>query len=367
MVAPLPSRSGSAVGRELAPVRSKDHCVQHPNESSPGGVSQNVGTEAQVSAARVSGSTAWFSTRMTDPAGLGTLTATSDVGRTSLATGARGGEEPDWGFGGASRDAMRVYERTLVGPLFEPWANLLLDELGVERGETLLDVAAGPGTLARLAAGRLGRHGQVTACDLSPGMLAVAREKDPLIDGAPIEYFECPAAALGVPDHAFDVATCQQGLQFFPDPSAALIEIRRVLKSGGRLGVSVWSAIDLCPPFARMADAIEEVIGEQVADRYRSGPFGLPDLDQLGQLLIAAGFDQVQVNERRLPVTFPGGPGQFIASLMASGIANDVEALDPQRREALNTEAAHLLAALTFDGRMVSEMTSNVATAVRGS
>ncbi|MGH3812188.1 MAG: hypothetical protein ACRDUV_06990 [Pseudonocardiaceae bacterium] len=59
-----------------------------------------------------------------------------------------------WGaaFGGASRSSMQRYEDALVGPLFEPWARLLLDSLGVAPAEAVLDVACGPGTVAVLAA-----------------------------------------------------------------------------------------------------------------------------------------------------------------------------------------------------------------------
>jgi SAM-dependent methyltransferase len=260
---------------------------------------------------------------------------------------------------------MRAYEETLVGPMFEPWAEVLLDELSVGAGQQLLDVATGPGTLARLAAVRLGRTGRVAACDLSSAMLALAREKAPLFDGAPIEYVECPAASLPMPADAYDVVACQQGLQFFPDRPAALAEMRRVLKAGGRLGVAVWSAIDRCPPVAALADAVEVVMGNETADRYRTGPWGLPGADQLAELIDGAGFEQVRVTERRLPVTFAGGPAQLVASLAASGIAADYAALDTGRRQALEAKAAELMSPLLAEGRVESEVTSNIATAVK--
>jgi len=62
-----------------------------------------------------------------------------------------------------------------------------------------------PGTVARLAATRAGPSGQVTACDLSRAMLAVATAKPDLDGAAPITYLECPAEALDVSDGAFDV------------------------------------------------------------------------------------------------------------------------------------------------------------------
>jgi ubiquinone/menaquinone biosynthesis C-methylase UbiE len=138
---------------------------------------------------------------------------------------------------------MSFYDEILVPRWFEPWARLLLDKLAPEPGQTVLDVACGPGTVTRLAAQRVGPKGHVTGCDFSPAMLELAHSKSSIDASAPIDYLECPANALGVPDDAFDLVTCQQGLQFFPNRDAALAEMRRVLRPGGKLGIAVWCAI----------------------------------------------------------------------------------------------------------------------------
>src|SRR6185369_1286568 len=98
---------------------------------------------------------------------------------------------------------------SMVPQLFEPWARLLLDQAGAGPGDELLDVACGPGTVARLAAALVGPGGRVTGCDVSPAMLAVARSKPGT--GAPLDYVECPADALAVPAAAYDVVTCPAG------------------------------------------------------------------------------------------------------------------------------------------------------------
>src|SRR5215813_484385 len=87
----------------------------------------------------------------------------------------------------------RAYDEVLVPRLFEPWALLLLDEADLDRGAVVLDVATGPGTVARLAAKRLGLGGRVVAADISRPMLNVANAKPPLPDAAPITYIESPA------------------------------------------------------------------------------------------------------------------------------------------------------------------------------
>jgi ubiquinone/menaquinone biosynthesis C-methylase UbiE len=118
----------------------------------------------------------------------------------------------------------KAYDELFVPVLFEPWAKLLLDEVKLQSGEAVLDVATGPGTVARLAAVRLGSQGRIVATDISVPMLDVAKAKPAVAGAAQIEYVESPAAPLAAPSATFDVVLCQQGLQFFPDRPGALRE-----------------------------------------------------------------------------------------------------------------------------------------------
>src|SRR5262249_46265956 len=154
----------------------------------------------------------------------------------------------------------------LVPRLFTPCARLLLDRLDLQPGETVIDVACGPGSVTRLAATAVGRGGRVTGGDLSPAMLVIARAEPALPDGASIDYHKPAADRLPVGDGEFDVATCQHGLQFFPDRAAALAETRRALRRGGRVGIAVWAGIEYSPAFAALEDAIRDVAGNEAAD-----------------------------------------------------------------------------------------------------
>jgi len=272
-----------------------------------------------------------------------------------------------WGaaFASATTDSMSVYDRIMVPRIFDPWADLLLDCVGVAPGDAVLDVATGPGTVARRAAVRAGASGRVSACDLSPAMLAMATAKPPDDGAAPITYLHGPAEALDVPDEAFDLAFCQQGLQFFPDRAGALTEMRRALRPGGRLGVAVWCASRECPPFEAAAVALERVLGDEVARTYRSGPWGLPDPGELGRLVDAAGFTGVEVVRRTLPVVFEGGPSQLLATAGAAVVGPLIAALDERGRADLLAAATEALAPLTDAGAVRSELASHVVTARR--
>jgi SAM-dependent methyltransferase len=243
----------------------------------------------------------------------------------------------EWGttFASASTSAMSFYDELMVPRLFDPWATLLLDALNPESGQVALDVACGPGTVTRQVARRVGSLGRVTGCDLSPAMLELARSKSSAENSAPITYVECPADSLTVADSDFDLVTCQQGLQFFPNRLAALTEMRRALRPEGQLGVAVWCDIETCPPFAALAHAVGQVLGAESADSYRAGPWGLGDSTALVRLVTDAGFDQVNVRTCELPLVFEGGPRQLILTLHAASVAAAVAALSTAELAAL--------------------------------
>ena len=284
-----------------------------------------------------------------------------DVGSASV-----GDEAAQWSrrFASAPVDAMQFYEDVFVPGLFIPWANVLLDEVGVAPGDIVLDVACGPGTVSRLAAVRAGQGGRVVGADISTAMLAIASRK-PANAGAIIEYVESPAAPLRVDDARFDVVVCQQGLQFFPDRPAALAEMRRALRPGGRLGIAVWGPIDELPPFAGLARAVRDVMGDEAADRYEGGPWGFSSVDDLRSVIEEAGFVGVEVEARSLDVHFVGGPARFAQTLAASAVATDVASLTASSRARLAEAVERHLSPLHVDGALRAPTVSNIAVAHR--
>lgn len=266
----------------------------------------------------------------------------------------------DWraAFAGAG---VSVYEDVLVPRVFVPLAEQVLDVAGVQPGERVLDVACGPGTVACLAAERVGPTGRVVGCDLSPDMLEIARRKSTAVD-----WVETPAAPLaGLADESFDLVVCQQGLQFFPDRPAALAEMRRVLVPGGRAVVAVWGPIEGSPAFKALADALEDVVGEAAAARFRGGPWALTDPDDLARLLEGAGFAEVQVVQRTASGSFDGGPAQLAAPLVVSPAADDVVSLSEADALAFVEAVGRYTEPLTDGGSIRSTFESNVAIGVK--
>lgn len=269
----------------------------------------------------------------------------------------------DTGFQFTDDAVPRAYEEVLVPRLFEPWALLLLDECSLGPNAVVLDVATGPGTVARIAAKRSGRGGRVVATDISRPMLDVANSKSSSPDSAPITYIESPAAPLGVESAAFDFVMCQQGLQFFPDRLAALGEMRRALKPGrGQLAIATWCHIEDNVFYAALHAALRESVPGDLADRLLA-PFNGPDAQVLKDTIDAAGFHEIRVRTATLPLVFEAGIAQAARALEATPLAPSLATLPTGQHLRLNAAIGAHLAPLLRDGKVSANMTSNIAIA----
>lgn len=188
------------------------------------------------------------------------------------------------GYDIAAMNFPEMYEQELVRPLFQPFAERIVEDVRLTAGNRVLDVACGTGIVARLAKERLGDSGRVVGVDLSPLMLGVARRVAPSI-----EWREGDAAALPLREgEQFDVVFCQQGVQFFPDRRRALEQMHRALAPGGRVAVSTWRPDEEFPLLRELRRVAERHVGP-VADRRHS----LGDAGLLETLLREAGFREV--------------------------------------------------------------------------
>lgn len=251
------------------------------------------------------------------------------------------------------------YDERLVPPLFGPWAEALVRRLAPARGIRALDVATGPGTVARVLAAAIGPAGQVVGCDASPSMIARAREKGVVPGGAPVAWTVAPAAPLPWPSTTFALVTCQQGLQFVPDAAAALTEMRRVLVPGGRLAASVWASLEVCPVFAAFREALLDA-GQPELAALMQIPFPRWTGDDLAARARELGFGYIQVVEETRELVFPGGPEVAVAAFHGTPIGPTLEALPEISRQALLTAARARFAPLTRHGAVGGPMTARI-------
>ena len=230
-----------------------------------------------------------------------------------------------------SAEAAQLYERCVARYILGPWAPSLVEAAGVMPGESVLDVACGTGVVTRIAAERAGLTGRVVGVDLNPGMIAVAETSLPPV-GAKLEWYTRSALDLRLEDESFDAVLCQQGLQFFPDKLIALREMRRVLRRGGRLALSVWSSTGHYN--SAVAVALEQFVGRETATRFCASRQA-PSRDELERLAVNAGFSDVRINLARLDVRLPQLAEFALEHLAATPVASVIAATDAQTRRSI--------------------------------
>jgi ubiquinone/menaquinone biosynthesis C-methylase UbiE len=212
-------------------------------------------------------------------------------------------------------------------------------------GNRILDLACGPGTLSYPLARAVTPGGEVVGIDLATGMIELARRDAPR--GLPLTYELMDMEDLQFPDQSFDAAVSGHGLQFVPDLQRALMETRRVLKSGARMAASV--PIDPAMP----SDAqviLERAIGgalppapkarDQLATRQI-----VDDADAFVATARQAGFSAAEVVRYEESTTW-ASPQQFID--MSAGwwsMAIRLERLTPGERASLLERATRAIEA----------------------
>jgi SAM-dependent methyltransferase len=258
-----------------------------------------------------------------------------------------------------SSNAAELYERFAVPYVLGPWAPQLVELAALQQGECVVDVACGTGVVTRLAAAQVGNAGQVVGLDLNAGMLAVARALPPPV-GAAIVWKEGSAMAIDLADQSVDVVLCQQGLQFFPEKLTALREMHRILVPGGRLLLSVWSSAG--PYNTAVGDALERHVDIGTATKYRANRL-VPDEQELRQLVLDAGFHDVQVRSSRMTIILPPIEQFVLNHLSSAPVAGAVAALTDAKRKALAADVRTALQSYADgDGVAVPDET-NIAAA----
>ena len=185
--------------------------------------------------------------------------------------------------------------------LHRVWKRFTLEMSGVREGSRVLDVASGSGDLAAAFARRVGASGEVWMTDINAAMLAVGRDK--LIDQgvfAPLAL--CDAEKLPFPPDSFDCVSVAFGLRNMTHKEAALAEMARVTKPGGRVLVLEFSRP--WKPLSRAYDAysftILPALGKYVAKdeaayRYLAESIRMhPDQETLKSMMEKVGLESVE-------------------------------------------------------------------------
>ena len=196
-----------------------------------------------------------------------------------------------YGWDKAAADYERYWAHAL-----EPAQNRLLQLAELRSGERVLDVAAGTGLVTFRAASTVGRTGTVFATDISDEMVTRMRAAAAERGLTNVRSERMDAEQLALPDGTYDVALCALGLMYVPDPLAALREMKRALRPGGRAAVAVWGARDKCG-WAEIFPIVDKRVASEVCPMF----FQLGGEDALKMTMELAGFTDIRAE--RVPTT----------------------------------------------------------------
>jgi SAM-dependent methyltransferase len=201
----------------------------------------------------------------------------------------------------------RVFE-TYAQPLNER----LVELAGVRAGSRVLDVCSGTGEPSLTAAHRAGPEGRVLATDLSPEMLAVARERARAQGLANVEVREMDAESLVVEPASFDAALCRWGLMLILDPSAACRGVLRALEPGARFAAAVWGEPERVPFLAIPHQIAVREAGLPPPPPGSPGPLTMGKPGRLEGVLSGAGFEDLRTETVQVVFEF-ASPSEYAA------------------------------------------------------
>ncbi len=236
---------------------------------------------------------------------------------------------PDWG------ELIAEIDRQLGRA-----AEWMIEAVSLQPGEQVLELAGGPGTLSLMAADAVGEQGRVICSDFAEPMVDTARLRVQQAGRGNVDCRVLDAQAIDLPAGAVDVVLCRMGYMLMGDPAAALRDSARVLRSGGRLALAVWSDSVANPWAAVPMGAIMGHLGAPPPPPGTPGLWALADEGHLCRLLSEAGLDGVRTELLEDRVTYDG-PEDWMAKTarLAGPIRVLFAGLDDDGRRAI---AAHV-------------------------
>ncbi|TVP56426.1 MAG: methyltransferase domain-containing protein [Gemmatimonadales bacterium] len=228
--------------------------------------------------------------------------------------------------------ASEVYDRAWSQPL-EPAQNALLEMAALQPGDEVLEVACGSGLVTVRAAEAVGPSGRVVATDLSEGMLERAREALAPALADRVTFERRDAEALGLHDEDFDVAIASLGLMYVPNPDAALREMARVLRPGGRVVASVWGERSACG-WAEVFPIVDARVRTAVCPLF----FQLGTGEALRDAMARAGLDRLAERRIRTTLHFPTAEAALEAAFVGGPVAMAYSRFEAEIREAVQRE-----------------------------
>jgi len=185
-------------------------------------------------------------------------------------------------------------------------AEWLVDHVEPRQGDTILDLAGGPGDIGFLTAKEVGPSGRIIETDFAPLMVETARRRASELELDNVETRVLDAERMDLDDDSVDGIICRWGFMLMLDPHSALEECRRVLKKGRRLALSVWASPEKNPWVTVTGMTMMQLGHQPGGDPFGpGGMFSMAEPGTIRSMLTSADFTDIMIEE--MPVDWRYG------------------------------------------------------------
>ncbi len=224
----------------------------------------------------------------------------------------------------------REYVRSRTGGL----GDRLIERLDPQRGDAVLELAAGTGDVGFAAAERIGDDGKLISTDFAPGMVDAARRGGERAGLGNVEYRVLDAERMDLDDSSVDGVLCRFGYMLMADPATALSGTRRVLRDGGRLSFAVWATPERNQWASIPGMTLVELGYLPPPDPGAPGIFAMGDPDRIRELVTGAGFGEPDIEEVPIRWDYDDAGEHWAKTLaFAAPIADAYNAIDEGEQE----------------------------------
>lgn len=217
------------------------------------------------------------------------------------------------------------YEQCLGPMFFEPYAIEVCRRIDPSSVLLALEIASGTGRVTRHLRERIPAPAKLVASDISPDMLAIAREKLRNVD---IDWQMIDAQQLPFSDNSIDLVVCCFGYMFVPDKQKAFAEAYRVLRPGGMLLITTWDKLELNAASYTYRNTALKYLQDPLPESYNL-PFSMSDEVIIRSFLQDAGFSKIAI-EKVKQVSISPTAKEAVNSLAQGGlIYNEIMKRNP--------------------------------------
>ncbi|MCU4185123.1 class I SAM-dependent methyltransferase [Acidiferrimicrobium sp. IK] len=265
--------------------------------------------------------------------------------------------------GASANEEQERFWNDVAGPLWVaaevdiechtgPFGDVALAVALPANGEAVLDVGCGCGSTAVALAEAVGAGGTVLGVDLSAAMLARAEERLAAGEAPQVRFRRADAQSADLGSGSVDLAFSRFGVMFFSDPVAGFANLRRALRSDGRMVFACWQAPSANPWMAVVNRAAARIFGVDPPPHDAPGPFSLADPERIRAVLDAAAFRTVEItaHQERLRLGVGQAVEDWVHQRLIMGPARPgYLGADPARQSEVRATIAEALAGYRVD------------------